>query len=197
MARMRAVDGATITFERLGREHFGLLGRWLAEPHVARWWNHDPSPEAIEDDFGDTIDGVEPAEDFVALVDGQPLGVIQFCRFHDYPDYVAEMVDVYPIAADAATIDYFIGEPTAVGQGLGTAMIGEFVARIWTEEPDVGHLVVPVNSANVASWRALLNAGFRLVARGELDPDNPVDDRMHVILRIDRPTVTPAAGTQA
>ena len=129
--------------------------------------------EAIEDDFGDAIDGIEPAEDFIALVDGEPIGVIQFCYFHDYPEYVAEMVDVYPVELDAATIDYFIGEPTAVGQGLGTAMIAEFVARIWIEEPDVGHLVVPVNSANVASWRALLNAGFRLVARGELDPDNP------------------------
>jgi len=113
--------------------------------------------------------------------------VIQFCRFHDFPEYVAEMADVYPVDVDAATIDYFVGEPTAIGQGLGTAMIGQFVTRIWIEEPDVGHVVVPVNSANVASWRALLNAGFRLVARGELDPDNPIDDRMHEILCIDRP----------
>ncbi len=173
MARMRAGDEATITFERLGREHFELLGRWLAEPHVARWWNHDPSPEAIEDNFGDTIDGIEPAEDYIALVDGQPLGVIQFCLFHDFPEYVAEMADVYPVDIDAATIDYFIGDPDAVGKGWGTAMIQQFVARIWREEPDVGHVVVPVNSANVASWKALLNAGFRLVARGELDPDNP------------------------
>jgi aminoglycoside 6'-N-acetyltransferase len=191
MVGTHATDGLAITFERLGREHFGLLGRWLAEPHVARWWNHDPSPEAIEDDFGDTIDGMEPAKDFIALVDGEPVGVVQFCLFHDFPEYVAEMVEVYPVDVDAATIDYFIGEPNAVGQGLGTAMIGQFVSRIWTEEPAVGHLVVPVNSANVASWRALLNAGFRLVAQGEMDPDNPIDDRMHEILRIDRPSVTP------
>ena len=190
MVGTHATGGFDITFERLGREHFGLLGRWLAEPHVARWWNHDPSPEAIEDDFGDTVDGIEPAEDHIALVDGDPVGVIQFCHFHDYPEYVAEMVDVYPVELDAATIDYFIGEPTAVGRGLGTAMIRHFVTRVWIEHPEVGHLVVPVNSANVASWTALLNAGFRLVARGELDPDNPIDDRMHEILRIERPTVT-------
>ncbi|HYN32090.1 MAG TPA: GNAT family N-acetyltransferase [Ilumatobacteraceae bacterium] len=189
MVETSAADGLVITFERLGRQHFELLGRWLAEPHVARWWNHDPSPEAIEDDFGDTIDGIEPAKDFVALLGGEPIGVIQFCLFHDYPEYVAEMVDVYPVAADAATIDYFIGEPNAVGKGVGTAMIEQFVARIWVDEPAVGHVVVPVNSANVASWKALLNAGFRLVARGELNPDNQVDDRMHEILRCDRPTL--------
>jgi aminoglycoside 6'-N-acetyltransferase len=189
MVSTRAGDEATITFQRLGREHFELLGRWLAEPHVARWWNHDPSPDAIEENFGDTIDGIEPAADYVAFVDEQPLGVIQFCLFHDFPEYVAEMADVYPVDIDAATIDYFIGDPDAVGKGWGTAMIQEFVVRIWREEPDVGHVVVPVNSANVASWKALLNAGFRLVARGELDPDNPIDDRLHEILRIDRPAV--------
>jgi aminoglycoside 6'-N-acetyltransferase len=189
MVSTRAGDEATITFQRLGREHFELLGRWLAEPHVARWWNHDPSPDAIEENFGDTIDGIEPAADYVAFVDEQPLGVIQFCLFHDFPEYVAEMADVYPVDIDAATIDYFIGDPDAVGKGWGTAMIQEFVVRIWREEPDVGHVVVPVNSANVASWKALLNAGFRLIARGELDPDNPIDDRLHEILRIDRPAV--------
>ena len=26
---------------------------------VARWWNHDPSAEAVEADFGPTIDGEE------------------------------------------------------------------------------------------------------------------------------------------
>jgi aminoglycoside 6'-N-acetyltransferase len=187
VAATDAANSATITFERLGRDHFELLGRWLAEPHVARWWNHDPSPEAIEDDFGDAIDGIEPAKDFIALADGQPFGVIQFCRFHDFPEYVAEMADVYPVEPDAASIDYLIGDPNAVGQGWGTVMVERFVARIWLEEPAIGHVVVPVNSANVASWKALLNAGFRLVARGELDPDNPIDDRLHEILRIDRP----------
>jgi aminoglycoside 6'-N-acetyltransferase len=44
-----------------------------------------------------------------------------------------------------------------------------------------------VSSANQASWRALLGAGFGLVARGELEPDNPIDDREHEILQIDRP----------
>ena len=197
MVGTHVTEGLAITFQRLGREHFELLGHWLAEPHVGRWWNHDPSPEAIENDFAATVDGSEPAQDFIALVHGDPVGVIQFCFFHDYPEYVAEMVDVYPVGIDAATIDYFIGEPTAVGQGPGTAMIGQFVARIWIEEPDVGHLVVPVNSANVASWKALLSAGFRLVGRGELAPDNPIDDRMHEILRIDRPAKAPGSSSPA
>ena len=176
----------TITFERLERVHLPLLQRWLAEPHVARWWNHDPSPDAVESDFGPTIDGEEPAKDYIAFVDGEPFGVIQFARFADYPEYEDELRDVYPVGPGAASIDYLIGEPALVGHGLGTAMVDAFVERIWQHEPDVTHLVVPVHSANEASWRALLRAGFRRVAQGELEPDNPVDDRNHEVLRRDR-----------
>jgi aminoglycoside 6'-N-acetyltransferase len=65
-------------------------------------------------------------------------------------------------------------------------MIEQFVAHVWAHEPAATNIVVPVSSANVASWRALLRAGFRLVARGELEPDNPIDDHRHEVLRIDR-----------
>ncbi|WP_275412535.1 hypothetical protein [Actinoplanes palleronii] len=30
-------------------------------------------------------------------------------------------------------------------------------------------------------------AGFALVAEGELEPDKPIDDRLHRVLRRDRP----------
>jgi aminoglycoside 6'-N-acetyltransferase len=176
-----------IAFRPLTRDDFDLLARWLAEPHVARWWAHDPSPEAIEDDFGDTVDGLEPAKDFIVLDDDEPVGLIQFCLFHDYPEYVEEMEDVYPVGEGAGSIDYFIGDPARVGRGLGTRVIAAFVEHICATEPAGTHLVVPVNSANVASWRALLRAGFRLVAQGDLEPDNPIDDPHHEILRIDRP----------
>jgi aminoglycoside 6'-N-acetyltransferase len=33
----------------------------------------------------------------------------------------------------------------------------------------------------------LEKAGFRLVGEAELEPDNPVDDRRHVVYRLDRP----------
>lgn len=175
------------TFERLRRDQFGLLAAWLAEPHVARWWNHDPSLQAVEDSFGDVVDGAEPAEDYVVLLDSQPIGLIQYCRFHDYPEYAAEMDPVYPVSSTAASIDYLIGDPLNVRRGVGTAMIQAFVERIWADEPDVDHIVVPVNRANVASWRALEKAGFRVVACGEINPDNPIDGRLHEILRADRP----------
>jgi aminoglycoside 6'-N-acetyltransferase len=165
-----------------------LLGTWLAAPHVRDWWNHDPSPDAIERDFGGSIDGAEPGEDWIAELDGRPIGLVQYSRFRDYPDYVGEMAPVYPVGAGVASIDYLVGDPDMTGRGTGSAMISAFVTFVWTHDPTTTSLVVPVNSANERSWRALLRAGFRRVARGELDPDNPIHDRSHEVLRIDRPT---------
>ena len=176
------------TFRRLTRDDFGLLATWLAEPHVHEWWDHEYTPDALDREFGPTADGDEPAEDYIALLDGEPVGVVQYCHFVDYPDYVEEMDAVYPVGEGAVSIDYLIGDRDRVGQGVGTAMIRAFVDRIWSIDSSATHVVVPVNSANERSWRALLGAGLHLVARGELEPDSPRHDPMHEILRIDRPT---------
>jgi len=190
MAEYRQTQ-TVFTFQRLTRNDFPMLAGWLAEPHVARWWNHEYSSEALERDFSAVIDGLENAEDYIASLDGEPVGVMQYCRFVDYPTDVAEMADVYPVGADTGSIDYLLGDPDRVGRGLGTVMIRSFVERVWSHDPTVTHLVVPVNSTNEASWRALLSAGFTLVARGNLEPDNPIDDPLHEVLRIDRPNAEP------
>ena len=175
------------TFRRLTRGDFDLLAQWLAEPHVHEWWDHDHTREALDSEFGPTADGDEPAEDYIALLDGEPLGVVQYCHFVNFPEYVDDMDDVYPVAEGDVSMDYLVGDPTRVGRGIGTAMIEAFVERVWTVDPRAMRIVVPVNSANEHSWRALLRAGFRLVAQGELEPDSPRHDPMHEILQIDRP----------
>lgn len=52
-----------ITWRHVTQADFPLLGHWLKEPHVARWWNHETEPAAVERDFGPAARGEEPAED--------------------------------------------------------------------------------------------------------------------------------------
>ena len=178
----------TITFRRVTRADFPLLASWLAEPHVSRWWNHEFTPEAVERDFGASVDGDEPNEDHVALLDSRPIGLVQYSRYVDYPEYLEELAPLVDVPEHAVTIDYLIGDPTLTGRGVGTAMIATFTERIWRTNAQASCIIVPVCSANEASWRALLHAGFRIVARGELEPDNSIDDPSHEILRLDRPS---------
>jgi aminoglycoside 6'-N-acetyltransferase len=176
-----------IAFRPLRRDDFGRLATWLAEPLVARWWNHDASPEAIERDFGTSVDGGDATEMFVAMLDGEPLGLIQRYPIAAYPEYVEELTRVCAIPPGSLSIDYLIGEPDARGRGVGAAMIGAFVAESWGAHPAARDVVVPVAAGNRASWRALERAGFTRIAEGPLEPDNPVDPPDHVVYRIARP----------
>jgi aminoglycoside 6'-N-acetyltransferase len=183
MAGMSGFD-----FRPLARADFALLGSWLARPHVARWWNHESSLQAMEADFGAVIDRLDPADVFIVSRDTQPIGLLQRYRFADNPGYIAELAHLVDAPGAALSIDYLIGEPTLLGRGFGSSMIRAAVDAIWRDHADAPAVIVPVSAANVASWRALERAGFTLVATGWLEPDNPIDNGDHRVYRVERGT---------
>ncbi|GHH45329.1 aminoglycoside 6'-N-acetyltransferase [Streptomyces candidus] len=176
-----------MTWRRLAERDFPLLMSWLRQPHVARWWNHETSLATVSRDFGPAARGEEPSEDLLVHLDDSPVGLVQRCRLSDYPEYLAELATLAEVPPGAMTLDYLIGEPHHIGRGLGTRMIQSVVRATWTDHPDAPCVLVPVSAANQASWRVLEKAGLRRVAEGDLEPDNPVDDRAHYLYRIDRP----------
>ncbi|MFF1695876.1 GNAT family N-acetyltransferase [Streptomyces sp. NPDC058257] len=176
-----------ISWRRLDEPDFPLLRRWLEQPHVARWWNHETSPAAVARDFGPAARGEEPSEDLLVLLDGEPFGLVQRSRFADYPEDGDELAGQVEIPRGAMTIDYLIGDPRRVGRGLGTRMIQAIVRATWADHPRATAVLVPVHVGNPASWRVLEKAGLRRVAEVSLEPDSPLDDRAHYLYRIDRP----------
>ena len=170
----------------LRRADFPLLARWLAEPLVARWWDEDPSPAAVEARYGPSVDGTDPTAVYLGIHDGEPFGLIQVYRVDDDPEWLAELAAVCAVPAGALSIDYLVGEPAFRGRGLGAALIAAAVARGFADHPGARDVLVPVAVGNVASWRALRKAGAAWYAEGELTPDNPVDPRDHVVHRFRR-----------
>ncbi|MGY1831585.1 GNAT family N-acetyltransferase [Geodermatophilus sp. SYSU D01180] len=190
------LDGP-VTFRPLTRADLPLVGRWLEEPLVARWWAHETTPEALEADFGPSIDGTDPGEVLLALAGGRPFGLVQRYRIADFPEYVEELAPVVDLPPRALSIDYLVGEPGVRGGGAGTAMIAAFVAESWAAYPEADAVLVPVAAGNVASWRALERAGFTRVAEGPLTPDNPVDPPDHVVYLLRRPAPRRQAAGRA
>ncbi|MEI5101869.1 GNAT family N-acetyltransferase [Streptomyces sp. PmtG] len=176
-----------ITWRRLAERDFPLLRGWLEQPHVARWWHHETTVEAVARDFGPAARGEEPSEDFLVSLDGRPVGLVQRCALGDYPAYLAEVAAVVDVPEGAVTLDYLVGDPADTGRGLGTAVLRWAVGRTWAERPAAPCVLVPVSAANRASWRALEKVGLRRVGRGDLEPDNPADGREHYVYRCDRP----------
>ena len=186
-----AVPEPAVGLRPVTEDDFPLLARWLAAPHVHRWWHHDLGLEAVTRDFGPTLRGEEPSEDLLALLDGRPVGLVQRCRWEDWPEDLAELVrgsgGRFDVPPGALTVDYLLGEPDAIGRGLGPRVIASACAEAWCAYPDATAVLVPVAAGNRRSWRALEKAGFRRVGDADLEPDNPVDDRRHVVYRLDRP----------
>lgn len=164
-----------------------LLARWLRDPGVARWWNHDATDEGVARDFAASVDGTEPGEDLVVHRGGVPVGLVQRSVIADYPEELAEFGALVEVPDGSVELDYLIGEAHLRGRGLGSLMIRRVLADTWTAYPDAPAVLVAVVAANTASWRALEKAGLRRVAEGPMTPENPVDDPLHFLYRADRP----------
>lgn len=135
------------------------VARWLREPHVARWWTPETTPEAEIDEFRARVDAPDGATRMCSVdLGGRPIGWCQWYRWADDPD------DAGAIGALASEIgaDYAIGEPAQIGRGVGTAMIAALVAHVRTHHPGAGLLVAP-EAANGPSRRVLEKYGFSLV----------------------------------
>lgn len=150
-----------IRFRRLTDDDLPLLHRWLNDPGVVRWWEGDDvSWDAIVRDYGATSD--DRTEHWIATVEGQPVGWIGCYAAADYAeeDEVRHW-RVLGVDRTAAGIDYLIGDPTARGHGLGTAMIRRFVEEVvFGRHPDWSQACASPVAANIASVRALEKAGF-------------------------------------
>jgi aminoglycoside 6'-N-acetyltransferase len=182
-----ALSSAALAWRPLTAADVGMLAEWLREPQVARWWNHETTSAAIERDFGPSFRGEEAGEDWVVSLDGRPIGLVQRSVISDYPEDLAEFAAIVDVPDGAIELDYLIGDAAQRGRGLGAKMIAAAVENTWTDHPSAPAVLVAVVAANIASWRALEKAGLRRIAEGPMSPDNPVDDPLHYVYRVDRP----------
>src|SRR5262245_32121547 len=108
---------ARFDFRPLSAGDLALVRRWLAEPHVARWWRDaDEAIAEIEAHMSSAT--VSP---YVILMDGRPVGYIQSYDVHAEGDHPYS--DQPP---GTIGIDLSIGEPDLVGRGHGPEIIKAF-----------------------------------------------------------------------
>jgi RimJ/RimL family protein N-acetyltransferase len=167
-----------ISFRPVTREDLPLVHEWHQRPHVLRWWTARPSFGDTEEHYLPTIDGTEPTDHYLALLDDEPLGMIQTYLVSDYPDYAALIEEAEGIAG----LDLFIGEEALTGRGHGTEMIRSFVDEIVFARPDTVACTADPAVRNAASIRAFEKAGFRVV-KEFVDPD---DGELHALVRRER-----------
>jgi aminoglycoside 6'-N-acetyltransferase len=130
--------------------HLNMISEWLAEPHVAKWWNEDADVEMAS--IAEHMDSVS-VEPFIIMLGDEAIGYLQ--------TYDPHLEDDHPYQ-DQPTgtlgLDQFIGVPDLIGQGHGPRLLDEFVSLLFEE--GVPRVIVDPDPANSQAIKAYQKAGF-------------------------------------
>lgn len=132
------------------KDDLPMVEDWLQRPHVARWWG-DPE-EAIAE-----IRKHPAPTSALILVGSTPIGYLcwQVPTHQELLD--AGLADLPSILVD---IDIMIGEPSALGHGLGPEALSQLLARLHDEGVQIVGMATA--DSNQRARRAFEKVGFRL-----------------------------------
>jgi len=178
-----------IAFRPIAGADLPDMRRWLADPDVAAWWREpDLSLDALVGKYQPMIDGAEPVQGFVILIDGQALGFIQAYRIGDHPDYQRQL----DVDSDAVATDLYIGDAAWRNRGWGEVVLRVFVDRIVFDEMGTDLAVIAPEPANARAIRVYERVGFRWVKTvSVVDDDDPAKTNEEYVMLL----VREAAGT--
>jgi aminoglycoside 6'-N-acetyltransferase len=151
VARFIITVNTAYQFTRVRLSDMPMLRQWLATPDVRKWWG-DPKEQAalLLQDLRDSR--MTMTMNLVNL-DGEAFAYIQDYEVHAWPQ-----PHLRSLPSGARAIDTFIGLPTHVGVGHGSAYLKQRAQQL----VDAGAPVVVIDPdvTNKRAIRAYENAGF-------------------------------------
>ncbi|KQZ19412.1 aminoglycoside adenylyltransferase [Mesorhizobium sp. Root552] len=147
-------QAAIYDFRPVTKADLPMIARWLAEPHVAEWWD-DPQTEIAA--IREHIDSVS-VEPLIVELDGRPIAYLQA--------YDPHLEEGHPYADQpfgTLGIDLSIGVPDLVGIGHGSAIVRQFAAELFEE--GAPRVIIDPHPKNGRAIRAYEKAGFQPIGR--------------------------------
>lgn len=163
-----------LSFIPLARKDFPLIHRWFQEPHLWKWWGEGKkwSLEDIENKYCSYVEKYKMVEGqqksiypFIIQFQGQPIGYIQFYNAFDFKRTGYSVHDIAKDETSLAALDFYIGEPSALGKGMGSQILSKFL-----QEEIFRHFeacLVDPDRKNKSAIQAYSKAGF--TTRAELN----------------------------
>jgi aminoglycoside 6'-N-acetyltransferase len=151
---------------------------WLQCEHVRRWWNEYTTYEDVVEHYLPAIEGRDPTDHYLILLDGRPIGLIETYLVSDYPEYAA----IVGVGSGVAGVDLFIAREELTGKGLGSEVLRRFVRDVVFARTTTRACIAGPDVRNAVSIRAFEKAGFRRV-REFFEPD---DGELHTLVRVER-----------
>jgi RimJ/RimL family protein N-acetyltransferase len=155
-----------ITFVPLAESHFPLLLKWLETPHVKKWWDQDVAytMDLVREKYSSYIKGYKlvdgqqkPIQGFIIHNNQNPIGYIQIYNAYDFP----RSKTLSGLSANLGAFDIFIGEESALQQGLGSKAIVEFLKLHGNQ---YSYIFADPDINNVVAVKCYERAGFKKVS---------------------------------
>ncbi|MFN7097629.1 MAG: GNAT family N-acetyltransferase [Gammaproteobacteria bacterium] len=134
-----------------------LMYRWFNQAHVQHYyslraWTHDE----VKNKLTPYLKKDSSVKGFIISARNEPIAYVQYCKlsFNPWPDqdFSDEIIN------RGVGIDFFIGEPSFIGQGLGSKIITAFLEQIiW---PTYEFCAADPDVSNIASINTLKKSGF-------------------------------------
>jgi aminoglycoside 6'-N-acetyltransferase len=149
-----------LSFRPIQPDDIPTLHRWRNMPHISQWWDpQNPTLAEVRDEYAAYMRPDYNVNAFILILDGVEIGYIQnwgVAAFPDYKPYV--QLDDREMG-----IDVFIGDPSRLHQGIGTAAIRQFLQVHIFADPTVPACLIDPVPENAAAIRAYEKVGFRHV----------------------------------
>jgi aminoglycoside 6'-N-acetyltransferase len=127
------------------------LLRWLAQPHVAKWWG---DPARAMRHASDCV----PEAHALIVADGTPVG---YLCWQEPTKEELEAADLTDLPSGLVDIDILIGDAQLLGQGVGSRALELLLARLRCD-PSFAFAGLGTSASNTNAIRCFEKAGFRL-----------------------------------
>ncbi|GAB3699413.1 GNAT family N-acetyltransferase [Saccharopolyspora tripterygii] len=131
-----------------------LVHRWMNREHVAVNWNQDWQLKQWFDEISAQLSGEHSVPCIVAR-DGRDIGYLELYRVQR-----DKLACCYSHAPHDLGAHIAIGEPDAIGKGMGSALLGAVARGLLAADPACRSVVAEPNVHNGASVGAFGKAGF-------------------------------------
>ena len=154
----------TISFRSLSEQDFPFLLKWLETPHVKTWWDSEVvwTLDKITQKYSSYVNQykIENGKKksifaFIIQLDEQPIGYIQY---YDVRDFLTLSANISCDFQNSAAIDFYLGEESVLGQGIGSAALMQFVQHTVFHQFDT--VLVTPDIKNHSAIACYQKAGF-------------------------------------
>jgi RimJ/RimL family protein N-acetyltransferase len=149
-----------------GSQDAQLLGRWMSEPHVEKFWEQNWPAERWDRHLRAQLSGAY-SRPLLVLFEGVPFAYVEIYRAAR--DVLGQ---VYPADAHDLGVHLAIGELSFTGKGLGRKMMRALVEALFVADPACERVVAEPDARNDPARKMFTAAGFRLQAEVRL-PHKP------------------------